>query len=95
MKTLVLFALLGTLSVPTALDSSPTSEEKFVPQDLHQTTVLACYIGGNADGTKDVKAAAIYTNQRRTDVLIARETDMSAAIEDCRKWWHDVKEAWR
>jgi len=79
--------LLAFLTLPES-----TSDD-FLPPDLGHASMVACFIGGNSDGTTDVVLQVEYDHQRRASwhLLLARRPGTLEAIDDCIQWYKDIK----
>jgi hypothetical protein len=78
--------------------TSAGETDHFIPPDLAQSSMLACGIGRNADGSVDAILGVSYVHEIKSQwrILMARESDPNAvdkAADDCIKWWEDMKKA--
>ena len=84
---LVSLLFLACLTLPES-----TSDD-FLPPDLGQASTVACFIGGNSDGTTDAVLQVDYNHQRRASwhLLLARRPGVLEAVDDCIQWYKDLK----
>jgi hypothetical protein len=93
--TVSVLALLSTgYLVRAAQDTHATVEERFIPPDLGVATMIACGVGGQADGTVKVFVQVSY-GERRGDYrpMIALRKDALTGLRDCNKWNDSLAEA--
>ena len=89
----VLVAVGLTIAAPGLL--APTADP-FIPSDIGQSALLACWIGGEADGSTSAYIMVGYSKQRAVPdfrALLARRQGALVAIHDCLEWWKGVEGA--
>lgn len=83
------------------LTSERPGEEKFIPPDLEDASMIACGVGGlkvlgeDTPYTAKTFVQVEYAHGRSKPyiVTISIRGNAESSGEDCVKWWHDIKPA--
>lgn len=57
--------------------------------------MIACYIGGNPDGTNSAYALVEYVHRREFRPEISVRPDIDTALADCQLWLGEVRQAFK
>ncbi len=89
----LLLLLLAALLWPVSVQAP--EPEDFIPKDIGQASLIACWVGGNADGSTDTLVMVGYSHEVKTAyrALISKRPGAELAIEDCREWFERAKKA--
>lgn len=88
------YALLALSAFYAGKSLAKTPEvEKFTPPDLEDASMIACGVGGLADGTAKVFVRVDYAHGRSQPFvpMIGLRESAQEGLQDCVRWIHDLR----